>query len=272
MLNTQYIRGEYIRHDIVNFARSYTVSVEIQPLTPVSGFIPSMKNPNKVSTDLTLQYFPEQQIFFSNLTFTQPYNITYTIYDFDLETLKAAKASKNEKYTSAPQSLLEELRPLALKITEGFNSPFEKLVAIEGFLRRNYSYRPAENCTPAPAGVDPVEWFLFHTRCGHCAHFNSAFVLLARSIGIPARLCAGYVVDPSAEFQVVEGPAHAYAEAHFEGLGWITFDATAPCNLCVGESEPNLRIIFPKNGTFVSGSRITIAGEASGFYKDACLS
>ena len=46
-------KGEYIRHDIVNFARSYTVSVEIQPLTPFSGFIPSMKNPNKVSTDLT---------------------------------------------------------------------------------------------------------------------------------------------------------------------------------------------------------------------------
>jgi len=264
--------GEYLSHDVVNFTKSFTVNIEIQPLISLSGFIPAMKNPNKVSTVSTLQYFPQQQIFFSNFSFTQPYNITYTIYDFDPETLKAAKVSENEKYTSVPKNLLEKLRPLALNITKGFSSPFEKLVAIEEFLRRNYSYKPPENCTPAPAGVDPVEWFLFHTRCGYCTHFNSAFVLLARSIGIPARLCVGYLVSPSTEFQVVKEPGHAYAEVLFEGLGWIIFDATAPCNLCMGGSKPSLCIIYPKNGTFVSGSRITIVGEASGFYKNAHLS
>jgi len=95
---------------------------------------------------------------------------------------------------------------------------------------------------------------------------------LARSIGLPARLVAGYLINSAAEYQIVKSTQkHAYAEVLFEDLGWITFDATAPCNCLMKTEPPKLEIIYPSEGAYISGSKITIAGEAYGFYKNAEL-
>ena len=53
--------------------------------------------------------------------------------------------------------------------------------------------------------------------------------MLARSIGLPARLVAGYSVSPNLEQQTVTCKnRHAWSEVPFNGIGWIRFDATAP--------------------------------------------
>jgi hypothetical protein len=60
--------------------------------------------------------------------------------------------------------------------------------------------------------------FLVSNREGHCEFFASAFVVLARAIGIPARLVAGYrVVEHNGfgGYAVVRAKhAHAWAEAY----------------------------------------------------------
>jgi hypothetical protein len=76
--------------------------------------------------------------------------------------------------------------------------------------------------------MDPVMWFLFHDKKGVCTDFNTAFVLLARTIGLPSRVVDGFNVNPDAANQTVVGAqAHCYAEVLFDNIGWITFDATA---------------------------------------------
>jgi transglutaminase-like putative cysteine protease len=265
----QYTCGN-IDSNITGYMQKYQVNFEVQPLTVFGGFIPSAQNPYYISSDHSLVYYINQQIFFSEYTFTSAYNITYTHYDFDLETLKDTDVSLNTNYLAVPPELLEKLKPLALNITSNLNSPFEKLSAIEDYLRNNYKYDL--NYTRAPTGIDPVEWFLFHSKKGVCTHFNSAFVLLARSIGFPARLVAGYLINPSVEYQIVKPKQrHAYAEVLFENLGWITFDATAPCNCYKKAGTPTLKIVYPSQGAYISSSKITIAGEAYGFYKNAEL-
>lgn len=265
----QYTGGN-INSNVTGCVQKYQVNFEVQPLTFFGGFIPSAQNPYYISSDHSLVYYINQQIFFSECTFTSAYNVTYTHYGFDLETLKDTDVSCNTNYLAVPPELLEKLKPLALNITSNLNSPFEKLVAIEDYLRNNYEYDL--NYTRAPAGVDPVEWFLFHSKKGVCTHFNSAFVLLARSIGFPARLVAGYLINPSVEYQIVKPKQrHAYAEVLFENLGWITFDATAPCNCYEKPGTPTLKIVHPSQGAYISSSKITVAGEAYGFYKNAEL-
>ncbi len=69
------------------------------------------------------------------------------------------------------------------------------------------------------------------------SHFNTAFVLLARSAGIPARAVIGYTVKPDVEMQyVLPQQAYMYAEVEFQNLGWVTFDA-CPIHYTGGKAE-----------------------------------
>ncbi len=77
---------------------------------------------------------------------------------------------------------------------------------------------------------DPVDMFLFDTRRGFCEHYASAFVLMLRAAGIPARVVTGYQggeVNPRGGYMIVrQSDAHAWAEALVAGH-WQRFDPTA---------------------------------------------
>lgn len=105
--------------------------------------------------------------------------------------------------------------------------------ALESYLRSRYQYT-LESASP-PKNREPTEWFLFTTRRGHCEHFASALAVLCRSVGIEARLAAGYLVN---EFNPTKGvytvraaDAHAWVEVRTGADGWRTFDATPPSEL-----------------------------------------
>ena len=74
-----------------------------------------------------------------------------------------------------------------------------------------------------------MDWFLFDSKTGTCGQFSSAFVVLARSVGIPARVVSGWTVSPVDGPQTVHADqAHQWAEVAFNELGWMTFEPTAP--------------------------------------------
>ena len=77
---------------------------------------------------------------------------------------------------------------------------------------------------------DPVDRFLFETRRGFCEHYASAFVVLLRAAGIPARVVTGYQggeINPRGGYMMVrQSDAHAWAEAMLDGR-WQRFDPTA---------------------------------------------
>ena len=76
----------------------------------------------------------------------------------------------------------------------------------------------------------PVDMFLFDTRRGFCEHFASAFVVMLRAAGIPARVVTGYQggeINPRGGYMIVrQSDAHAWAEAVVNGR-WQRFDPTA---------------------------------------------
>jgi len=63
---------------------------------------------------------------------------------------------------------------------------------------------------------------------GYCTHFATAFTLLARSQGIPARYVHGYSVPMQGkkEVTVTSAMAHAWPEAYIDNVGWIPFEPT----------------------------------------------
>lgn len=92
--------------------------------------------------------------------------------------------------------------------------------------RRNFVY----TLEPPTLGEHPVDEFLFSTRTGFCEHFASAFAVLMRAAGIPARIVTGYQggqVNVFGNYLIVrQADAHAWTEVWLDGRGWVRIDPT----------------------------------------------
>jgi protein-glutamine gamma-glutamyltransferase len=84
---------------------------------------------------------------------------------------------------------------------------------------------------PPILGRDSVDEFLFDTKAGFCEHFSSAFTVLMRAAGIPARVVTGYQggeLNPIDLIMTVrQSDAHAWTEVFLAGRGWVRVDPTA---------------------------------------------
>jgi transglutaminase-like putative cysteine protease len=84
---------------------------------------------------------------------------------------------------------------------------------------------------PPLLGENSVDDFLFVSRRGFCEHYASAFVVLMRAAGIPARVVTGYQggeLNPLGDYWIVrQRDAHAWAEVWLPNLGWTRVDPTA---------------------------------------------
>ncbi len=121
----------------------------------------------------------------------------------------------------------EEIRKLAEEVTEGLEMSYDKVVAIMFYLHDRYYY----SLKPGVASDgNQLHHFLFETKKGYCSYFAFSMALMCRSIGIPARVAAGFFIDPQSGilnvYPVREDMAHAWVEVPFEGYGWIEFDPT----------------------------------------------
>ncbi len=80
-----------------------------------------------------------------------------------------------------------------------------------------------------PEGKDTVDWFVFDRRKGFCVYYASAFVLLAREAGIPARMAEGWRVTlgENGTGTITGSNAHAWPELYLDG-DWRIFEPTPP--------------------------------------------
>ncbi|MBL8761400.1 MAG: DUF3488 domain-containing protein [Phycisphaerae bacterium] len=107
--------------------------------------------------------------------------------------------------------------------------------AIESFLREGFEY--TLDTEAPPAGVDPIEAFLFDRKTGHCEVFAASMAAMCRSIGVDARVVAGYLATEYDEgarvYTVRERHAHAWVEVLTDNWNWRTFDPTPPLDLAL---------------------------------------
>ena len=83
---------------------------------------------------------------------------------------------------------------------------------------------------PGVYGDNTADEFWFDRKAGFCEHIASAFVVLMRSAGVPARIVTGY---QGGELNGVDNfwtlrnsDAHAWAEVWQAGEGWVRVDPT----------------------------------------------
>lgn len=130
------------------------------------------------------------------------------------------------QYLTLPDILESNVYELAEEVTENARTDYDRALALTTYLSTNFSYSLVQN-TP-PTNRDFVSWFLFEEKRGYCTAFASSLVVMARSLGLPARYIEGYYIKPGEDgiAYVTQQNAHAWCEIYFTGFGWLSFDPT----------------------------------------------
>jgi transglutaminase-like putative cysteine protease len=114
---------------------------------------------------------------------------------------------------------------------------------------------------PGYYGRDGIDEFWLDRRAGFCEHFATAFVVVMRALGVPARVITGYQGadrSPLDGFYVVrQSYAHAWAEVWQPRRGWQRVDPTAAV---APERIARSRNLEPQPG-LVAGALRTVSPE-----------
>ncbi len=188
-----------------------------------------------------------------------PYQLTASVSSAEPEDLRLISQEYPTwawvRYTQLPQDMPARVEQLARDITADAETPYDKAIAVETWLKSNLEYNLA--IEPPPFGSDGVDHFLFESREGYSEYFGSAMTVLMRSIGIPARMTTGYttgtLVDGGNLYLVSDRHSHGWAEVYFPGYGWIPFEPTPgkeiPLALPPEEQEAIAELIASANSS-----------------------
>lgn len=154
--------------------------------------------------------------------------------------LRLDRVDTTDAVNLQPPEVTERVSELARTIVAGATSDYDKVARLEEFFRTNYTYDLGVGSLTV--GKDPVDVFLFERQSGYCAQFATAMAVMARDLGIPARIAVGYLPGRydalSGTYTVRAGDAHAWVEVNFAAAGWVPFDPTPRPELANGISGP----------------------------------
>jgi len=121
----------------------------------------------------------------------------------------------------------------------------EKITAFSQYLRSGRFKYSLDNL---PITKSPLDTFLFESGYGNCEYFASAYVVMLRLSGIPARMVGGYrggyYNSVGSYYLVSEKDAHVWAEVYVKGKGWVRIDPTpsSPAGFGSGRNALFLRM------------------------------
>lgn len=89
--------------------------------------------------------------------------------------------------------------------------------------------------------IDPIVQFLTTDRLGHCEYFASALCAMCQSLGVDARVVAGFIAiefdEAQSQYIVRSSNAHAWVEVRTGDAQWSLVDGTPPATLEALQAE-----------------------------------
>ena len=161
------------------------------------------------------------------------YSIVSAVSDLSPEQLRAAtsNAPADPMSLDLPNSFPGSVRDLALQITAGSTSVYDKSFALEQYFQHNFVY----DLTVQRGHSDNALENFLRIKRGYCEQFSAAFAAMARAVGIPARVAVGFTygdLGTDDKYHVFGRNAHAWPEVWFDQYGWVSFEPTP------GRGEP----------------------------------
>ncbi len=105
------------------------------------------------------------------------------------------------------------------------------IAVIKHIRTENYRYTLSPGLPLDPNTPHLVDDFWLDRRAGFCEHFATAFVVVMRNMGVPARVVSGFQGAENnpmdGQYIVRNSQAHAWAEFWSPEAGWLRIDPTA---------------------------------------------
>ncbi|MFG6444042.1 DUF3488 and DUF4129 domain-containing transglutaminase family protein [Microbacterium sp. P06] len=182
----------------------------------------------------------------------QSYDVVAAVPDPTLEQVRATSAGgiDDDDVYALPGDIPSVIARTADEITADSRTDYDALVALQSWFRGTdfrYSLDAPVSDGFDGTGVEAIAEFL-DVRQGYCVHFASAFAVMARTLGMPARIVVGYLpgsstgsqTDGETVYSVQSTQLHAWPEVHFDGIGWVPFEPTnslgTPTNFASGST------------------------------------
>ncbi len=165
--------------------------------------------------------------------------LDYTVKHLDVEPTAEQLAdapppvSVSSQYLSLPKNLPAVISDTAHEIGQT-GTPYQQAVRLQRWFRGGdfvYSVT-APTGKKSDNGTDAIVNFLTQKR-GYCVHFASTMAVMARTLGIPARVAVGFLPGEAKAdgwTEITSHDAHAWPELFFEGVGWVRFEPTPRSN------------------------------------------
>ncbi|GAA1626454.1 MULTISPECIES: DUF3488 and transglutaminase-like domain-containing protein [Brevibacterium] len=156
------------------------------------------------------------------------YSMDYLSIEPDVSVMQSAtpvNSAEFETELEVPETLPQSVRDTADEVTAGASNQWEAAVLLQAYFRSGEFEYSLD--APEEASGDAISDFLVDKR-GYCVQFSSAMTIMARTLGIPARIGVGFAsgTENGGEYQVSMQDSHAWPELYFDGVGWVRFEPT----------------------------------------------
>ncbi len=207
-------------------------TIQIHPgALPADTFLPAPYAPRDLNSPGAWLADPGTLMLYTDSSQSMS-GLKYTVTSLDVDPSATAELDKPlapgtmRQYLAVPPAY-KSLARKARQIVGNAAGPGAEAVALESYFisgRFKYSLNPG-----GPGGAAGVRYFLEKSRTGYCQQFAFAMAVLARLLGIPARVVVGYTAGTGTgrgTYTVETSDAHAWPELYFRGFGWLRMEPT----------------------------------------------
>ncbi|MCG7286065.1 DUF3488 and transglutaminase-like domain-containing protein [Cellulomonas sp. ACRRI] len=159
------------------------------------------------------------------------YHMVVEVPDLSPDVLRTSSGDVPEEvqgYLDVPDTEhADDLRALAAELTADATTPYDQALALQTYFRDGTQFRYDTSIDPGES--DDAVWDFLQSRRGYCVQFATSMTVLARTLGIPARLGVGFLpgeLGTDRSYRVTGADAHAWPELYFPGTGWVRFEPT----------------------------------------------
>lgn len=145
----------------------------------------------------------------------------------------AVELEDADYWTDYPSEIGSQVLAEARAITRNMDTNFERALALEHYFREDGGFTYNTSVPSNFTTSDVNDWLFDETneyrRHGYCEQFATTMALMARTLGMPARVVLGFTPGKLVNEDtvlVMDRNAHSWVEIWIPTHGWMAFDPT----------------------------------------------
>lgn len=233
--------------------------VEVLP-TFKSSWLPTQFPISQIQAGGDWRYDPGTMDFLAGdagqATAGMDYSMTAVHLDLSAESMARATSGGSQvddEYLELP-GLPSVVSNLAFQVTRNAPTRLQKAQVLQDWFREDGGFSYDINAESGNGTDDLVRFLTVGEggRVGYCEQFASAMAVLARTLGIPARVAVGFLQPTKIGPDTYEYSAwdmHAWPELFFPGSGWVRFEPTPPGRASGVPNYSTDRVTGPDDGS-----------------------